>query len=62
MIRRNVIRSEGDQRVVRWALIAAALAFGLGSFAETKLQRHAQEQAAPEVVQQAQPLAVNPAG
>jgi hypothetical protein len=66
MVRRSWIRSECDQRVVKWALVAATVAFALGSFAETKLDRHAQEPATQEVVQEVvqetQARATNPAG
>jgi hypothetical protein len=62
MIRRNLIRADSDQRVVKWALIAAALAFVLGSFAEVRIHQHVQNQAQPEVIQQAHAVAANPAG
>jgi hypothetical protein len=66
MVRRNWIRSECDQRVVKWALVAATVAFALGSFAETKLERHVQEPATQEVaqdfVQETQAMATRPAG
>jgi hypothetical protein len=63
MVRRSLIRSGSDQRVVKWALAAATVAFVLGSFAESKLERHVQERAAQEVVQQqAQSVVANPTG
>jgi hypothetical protein len=40
MIRRNLYYIERDQRVVKWALIAAAFALSLGYFAETALIRN----------------------
>jgi hypothetical protein len=68
MLRRYWIRSETDQRVVKWLLVAAAFAFVAGTFAETRLERHAQDGAGQEVVQEAQaaqaaqPGVVKPAG
>jgi hypothetical protein len=62
MVRRSWIRAECDQRVVKWALVAATVAFALGSFAETKLARVVQEPATQEVVQDMQAGATNTAG
>lgn len=65
MPRRYWIRSETDQRVVRWSLVLAALAFAAGSVAETKLERHAQDQPVQEMVQEAKADAagaIKPAG
>jgi hypothetical protein len=62
MVRRSWIRAECDQRVVKWALVAATVAFALGSFAETKLERGVQEAATQEVVQDTQAGATNTAG
>lgn len=44
MIRRN-LGAERDQRVVKWSLVAAAFALSLGWFAETSLERHADDAA-----------------
>jgi hypothetical protein len=65
MLRRYWIRSETDQRVVRWSLVLAAFAFAAGSFAETKLERHVQDNAVQEVVHEAKAQSagtINPAG
>lgn len=43
MIRRDVVRSELDQRVVRWALTASAVALLMGWAAEVRLERHAND-------------------
>jgi len=41
MIRRGVVNGAGDQRVVKWALVAAAVALSMGYFAEHKLATRA---------------------
>lgn len=43
MIRRDVVRSELDQRVVRWALAASTVALLMGWAAEVRLERHAND-------------------
>lgn len=41
MVRRDVMRSDMDQRVVKWALLASAVALLMGWAAEAGLERHA---------------------
>lgn len=49
MIRRNVFQSERDPRVVKWSLLAAALALSLGGYAEMVISEHADAQPAASV-------------
>jgi hypothetical protein len=53
MIRRDVVRTDRDQKVVKWALVASVLALSLGCFAEVTMDRHAGDTtpAAPQTVQ-----------
>jgi hypothetical protein len=41
MIRRDVVRTDRDQKVVKWALVASVIALSLGCFAEVTMERHA---------------------
>lgn len=41
MIRKDVMRSDLDRRVVKWALTASAVALLMGWAAEAGLERHA---------------------
>jgi hypothetical protein len=51
MIRRSVMRSDWDQTVVKWSLIAAAVALMMGWMAESQIERHASEGSLPAVEQ-----------
>jgi hypothetical protein len=46
MIRRDVVRSDRDQKVVKWSLIAAVFALTVGCFAEVTLVRHVDDTSA----------------
>jgi hypothetical protein len=51
MIRRDVIRNDRDQGVVKWSLVAAAFALSIGCLAEVTLERHSED--APTAASQA---------
>lgn len=63
MIRRNMYYIERDQRVVKWALIAAAFALTIGYYAETALvRRDADATVAGESVKVQQSVSARVAG
>lgn len=51
MIRRSVMRTDWDQKVVKWSLIAAAIALTMGWVAESQIERHASDGSLPAVEQ-----------
>lgn len=54
MIRRNVIRFDREQRVVKRSLLAAAVALSLGFYAQTSLHREAAAAEVKAVVTEAE--------
>lgn len=56
LVRRDVL-TQRDNRTVKWALVAAAFALSLGSFAEHTLAKHGDETTTTATVQQPAPVA-----
>jgi hypothetical protein len=51
MIRRNILRHDRDQRVVRWSLVAAGFALSVGFYAQGELRANAHRSVAEKTAE-----------